>query len=252
MTGASAAVAVELPKTSASRVVRSATIFLVVGIVALAGSLTWAAERGNEQVLAQLGTLAGDAGWDRYLGVAAQVTAAGGLLGFGVVLSWMIGREFADGTISGLFALPVSRSAVALAKLATYLLWAAGVALVLALLLAAVGTFLGLGPMDAEVLAGLGRQFSLTILSAGLAVAAAWAATLGRGLLPGIATTVGIVVVAQVTVVAGTGAWLPLTAPALWALEPREVSGIQLALSVLVPLTFGTCTVLAWRRLQLD
>ncbi|TDC53287.1 ABC transporter permease [Jiangella ureilytica] len=252
MSGTNAAIAVEIVKTTASGVVRSATIFLVAGIVALAGSLTWAAERGNEQVLAQLGGLANAEGWDRFLGVAAQVTAAGGVLGFGVVLSWMVGREFADGTVAGLFALPVSRSAVALAKLASYALWAVAVAAILVVLLAIGGVVLGLGRVDAEALDGLGRQLTLMVLSAGLAVPAAWAATLGRGLLPGIATTIGIIVVAQVLVIAGTGAWFPLAAPALWALEPDEVSSGQLALSTLVPLVVGWATLVAWRRLQLD
>jgi ABC-2 type transport system permease protein len=252
MSGTSAAIAVEIVKTTASRVVRSATIFLVAAVVVLAGSLTLAAERGNEQVLAQLGPLANADGWDRFLGVAAQVTAAGGVLGFGVVLSWMIGREFADGTVAGLFALPVSRSVVAMAKLASYALWATGVAVVLVLLLAVGGVALGLGQVDAEALDGLGRQLTLMVLSAGLAVPAAWAATLGRGLLPGIATTIGTIVVAQVFVVAGTGAWFPLAAPALWALHPDEVTSGQLALSTLVPLGFGWATLVAWRRLQLD
>ncbi|MBB5790368.1 ABC transporter permease [Jiangella mangrovi] len=251
MTGAKAALAVELVKASSSRVIGSATILLVAGIGVLAGSLTAAAQSGNEQVLAQLGTLAGTSGWDRYLGVAAQVTAAGATLGFGVTLSWMIGREFADGTVAGLFALPVSRAAIAVAKLAIHLLWAAAVATVLVALLATVGALLRLGPVDSATVAALGRQLTLTILSAGLAMPAAWAATLGRGLLPGVATTIGIIVVAQVTVVAGTGAWLPLAAPALWALEPESVSLAQLALALVIPLAFALATLDAWRRLQL-
>ena len=200
MTGLGAALAAEARKTAASRVVSSATVFLVAGVAVLAGTLTWAADAGNAQVVAQLGPLAATEGWDRYLGVAAQITAAGTLLGFGVVLSWMVGREFADGTIAGLFALPVSRPAVALAKLAVHLLWAVFVAAVLAAVLLVVGAILRLGPVDG---AGLVRQFVLTVLTAGLSVPAAWAATLGRGLLPGIALTIGTVAVTQVAVVAG-------------------------------------------------
>ncbi|THA27139.1 ABC transporter permease [Streptomyces sp. RKND-216] len=247
-----AALTVEGRKTSASRAVLVTTVLLVVGIALLAGSLTWAAARGNERVLAQLGPLAGEAGWDRLMGVVAQVTAAASLLGFGTVLSWMFGREFTEGTISGLFALPVSRPAVAAAKLAVYLLWALGVAALLTALLGAVGTALRLGAVDAGVTGALARQFTLTALSALLALPAAWAATLGRGLLPGIATTVGILVVAQVVAVAGTGAWFPFTAPALWALHPAGVSPAQLALVGLVPVVFVPAVLLTWHRLQLD
>jgi ABC-2 type transport system permease protein len=55
-----------------------------------------------------------------------------------------------------------------------------------------------------------------------------------------------------VAVVAGTGGWLPLAAPALWALEPGSVSVGQLALVALIPIGFGLLTLAAWRGLQLD
>jgi ABC-2 type transport system permease protein len=59
-------------------------------------------------------------------------------------------------------------------------------------------------------------------------------------------------VIAQVMVVAGTGAWFPLAAPALWALQPGAVSPTQLALVTLVPLIFVPAILTTWRRLQLD
>jgi ABC-2 type transport system permease protein len=40
-------------------------------------------------------------------------------------------------------------------------------------------------------------------------VPVAWAATLGRGLLPGITVTIGIIASAQVLVVTGAGAGVP-------------------------------------------
>jgi ABC-2 type transport system permease protein len=247
-----AALTVEGRKTSASRAVLGTTVLLVAGIALLAGALTWAAAQGNEQVLAQLGPLADKTGWARLMGVVVQVTAAASLLGFGVALSWMFGREFAEGTITGLFALPVSRPAIALAKLSVFLLWALMVAALLVTLIGLVGTALGLGPVDDAVVGALARQYALTVLSAVLALPAAWAATLGRGLLPGIATTVGVLVTAQVMAVAGAGAWYPFTTPALWAMNPDHVPLAQLALAGLVPLVVVPAVLLAWRRLELD
>lgn len=247
-----AAVEVEARKTLASRVVATTTVLIVAGIAVLAGSLTAAARSGNEQVLAQLGPMADRTGWDLLLGVAAQVTSAGALLGFGVALSWMVGREFADGTVSGLFALPVGRGAIAFAKVVVHLLWAVAVAVLLVVVLGLAGTVLGLGPPGGDVLAALARQFLLTVLSAVLALPAAWIATLGRGLLPGIAVTILLIVIAQVMVVAGAGAWLPIAAPALWAMDPSSVTAGQLVLVAVVPAVFVPATVHTWRRLQLD
>lgn len=247
-----AALSVEVRKFAASRVVQTATVLVVVGISVLTGSMTAAAGAGNEKILAQLGEFADAEGWDRLSGVAAQITGAGGLLGFGVVLAWAVGREFAEGTVSGLFALPVSRATVMAAKLTAFAAWTAGVAVALVTVLAVTGLVAGNGAPDGEALGGLGRLLVLAVLSGLLAVPAAWVATLGRGLLPGIATSIGTVVVTQVMVVSGTGAWFPVAAPSLWAMRSGDVSSVQLALVLLVPLVSGLLAMRAWSRLQLD
>ena len=245
---------VELRKALASRTLRATTILVGTGIALLAGILVAAAQAGNAQIRTQLGTLADESGWSLLTAVTAQITAAGALLAFGVGLSWTFGREFTDGTISGLFALPVTRALIALSKLSIHVLWTMGVALALPLLILAAGLLLGLGPIDEGVVSALLRQALLTALSGLIATPAGWAATLGRGPLPGIATTIALLVAAQVVAIAvpDTAAWLPLSAPALWALQPGVVHAGQLALVAVVPIFFAGLTSITWRRLQLD
>lgn len=254
MTALGTAVHVELRKALASRALRTTTILVVVGIAVLAGALVAAALNGNEQILAQLGLLADETGWSLLAGVTAQIIAAGALLAFGVALSWTFGREFSDGTISGLFALPVSRPTIALAKLCIHVLWTAAVALTLAILVLAAGLILDLGPVDGAVLSGLARQAVLTVLAGMIAMPAGWAATLGRGPLSGIAVSLVILIGAQVTAIAvpNAAAWLPFSAPALWAIQPGAVHTGQLALVAIIPISFAILTCIAWRRLQLD
>lgn len=254
MTHLCAALHVEARKALASRALRTTTVLVIAGISVLGGTLVAAAIGGNEQVTSQLGPLADETGWPLFTGVVAQVTAAGGLLAFGVALTWNFGREFADGTITGLFALPTPRATIAVAKLIIHGAWVIGVALIFTALLAVTGLILRLGAIDAVVLGHLGRQLVLTVLTGLIATPAAWAATLGRGFLPGIATTVGLIVVAQVTVIVDpdTAAWFPLAAPALWALFPGSVSAPQLLAVAIVPVTFGALTARAWQRLRLD
>ena len=177
-----------------------------------------AAGSGDPQLIAKLGPAA-SRDWNGFLLAAAQITSAGGLLGFGVVLSWMFGREFGDGTITGLFALPVRRSTIALAKLLVYGAWAAAMSLCLGILLLLVGLIAGLGPQDAGTWMALLRQVALGILTAAIAIPAAWAATLGRSVLAGVSVAIGLVVIAQVSVLAGAGGWMPLASPALWAMS---------------------------------
>jgi ABC-2 type transport system permease protein len=243
---------VECRKVASSVVVRSATALLVLGIVGISASLSLAIARGDEQARAKLGPLADKQGWDQLTGMTAMISAPAALLGFGTVLSWMIGREFADGTICGLFALPVSRRALATAKLIVFGCWTAAVAVIVAVSCAALGLALGYGlPQDADI-AGLVRLLAVGLLTGLLAAPAGWAATLGRGLLPGIATTVVMIALGQILVAAGVGAWFPVAAPALWAVFPDDVSELQLTLVPITALVVAAMTARAWQQLQLD
>ena len=102
----------------------STGVLLAVGVTVLAAAMVPAARSGDAEILAKLGPQAASGDWSAFLSVAVQITSAAGVLAFGVGISWLYGREFADGTIPGLFGLPVSRGAIAAAKLLVYLAWA--------------------------------------------------------------------------------------------------------------------------------
>jgi ABC-2 type transport system permease protein len=243
--------AVETRKARSSRVLWSTGLLLVLGVSGLAATMLLAARSGNAQLVAKLGPQAASGDWTAMLSVAAQITSAGGVLAFGVGASWLYGREFADGTVSGLFGLPVSRGRIATAKLVVYAGWSLVISLLLTVILLGAGVAIGLGVPDAAAVAGLGRQFALGVLTASIAVPAGWASSLGRGLLPGIAASVGILVLAQVTVLADFASWVPFVAPAFWALQPAT-SALPLLVVPVIPILFGAATVTTWRRLQLD
>ncbi|MGR0221476.1 ABC transporter permease [Agromyces sp. ZXT2-6] len=250
--GLGTAIAVEARKAAASRVLAWTTVFLVAGIVVLAVGAAAGAASGDERLAAKLGPLAGAGGWTGLVGVVAQVESAAALLGFGVALSWIFGREFAEGTVAGLFALPIRRSTIAVAKLAVYLAWSVIVAVLLTAAVGVAGVLLGYAATDAAGVADLVRIPALAVLTALIAAPAAWAASVGRGLLPGIAATVGLIAVAQVLAVVGLGGSIPFVAPALWAIEPGAATATGLALVPLVPLAFGGLCAWTWARLQLD
>ena len=243
--------AVEARKARSSRVLWSTGLLLVLGVTGLAATMVLAARGGNAQLLAKLGPRAASGDWDALLSGAAQITAAGGLLAFGTGASWLYGREFVDGTVSGLFGLPVSRGRIAGAKLAVYAGWSLILSTLMTVLLLGTGVAIGLGIPDAPAVTGLGREFALAVLTASIAVPAGWAASLGRGVLPGIATSVGVLVLAQVAVLADVASWMPFVAPAFWALQPAT-SAATLLVVPLIPLLFGAGIITVWRQLQLD
>lgn len=248
-----AAIWAEVVKLAGSTVGRVGSAAIVIGISLISGSMLLAAATTTDpQLLAKLGPVAtGD--WQGFLLGAAQVTGAGGLGGFAVVLAWMFGREFGDGTITGLFALPVRRSTIALAKLIVYVIWVTAMSVLLAIVLSLVGLVAGLGPIDGDTLLMLARQAALGIMSAAITLPVAWAATLSRSVLGGVSVAIGLVVVAQVSVLAGLGGWMPLAAPALWAVSlGAAVSPVQLALLIPFGAVFVLLVARSWRRLQLD
>lgn len=245
------ALPVEALKLVRSIVGLVASISVVAGTVLLLTGLTLAVAGGNAEVIAKLGPSA-SADWPGLLASGAQVTAVGATLGFGVVLAWMFAREFSDGTIIGLFALPIARARIAAAKLAAYTMWATAVSAALTAALFGLGVVFGYGPPDTATWLGLSRQFVLGLLSSAVAAPIAWIATLTRSLLAGVGCAIGLVVIAQVGALAGAGGWMPSAAPALWALSAGHAVGpAQLGLTLIVAAVFDVLTVRAWHRMLL-
>src|SRR5690606_20999878 len=90
--GLSTAVRSEALKLVRSPVGTIATLALVVGTLVLLGGITAALASGNPELTAKVGVGA-TLDWAGLLASAAQITSAGGLLGSGVVLAWLFGRE---------------------------------------------------------------------------------------------------------------------------------------------------------------
>jgi ABC-2 type transport system permease protein len=102
--------------------------------------------------------LVGEADWPTYLELLATMVAAGGLVVFGFLASWVFGREFADRTAKDLLALPTSRSAIVLAKFGVIAVWSAGLVAMICLVGLGIGAAVGLPATSPQViLDGLGR-----------------------------------------------------------------------------------------------
>jgi ABC-2 type transport system permease protein len=252
MHGLRAAIVVEGRKLLTARVPIVTAVLLIAGVAAICLSTTFAAASGSPDVVAKLGPLVASGGWPGYLSAALQVTAAGSAGACGILLSWSFGREFSEGTVSGLFALPVSRQAIAASKLIVYLLWSVVAAAAVTVVLVAAGLLTGLGELTASDIGVAIRLPLLIVLTAFMATPAAWVSTLSRGLLGGIAVTIALVASAQVLVFAGSGPWYPPAAPALWALQPTATNGTATLVGLLLPAVVALLTVIAWGRLQLD
>ena len=188
-------------------------------------------------------------GWTGLTALAAVSTGVTSLLAAGIVMAWLVGREFTDGTVVGLFALPVSRSAIALAKVLAAAAWASLLAVASGLLTGLAGICLGLAPAGAAASVGV-----ITLSGVLLGVSAlpvAWFATLGRGYLTGIAGTLGVVVVTNLASGFGIGNFIPWAVPVLWATPGSGTDPLALALPLAVGIAGAFLTARSWEHLQL-
>ncbi len=104
-------------------------------------------------------------------------------------------------------------------------------------------------------LAALGDGVLAATASAWLALPFAWVATVGRGYLPAVGALLGTVMVSQVVVLLGGGAWFPWAVPSLLVGSAGEagaagVAGVGVGLVALVGAVAWWGTVRTWSRLQ--
>ncbi|GIG41241.1 ABC transporter permease [Cellulomonas phragmiteti] len=248
MTGA--AWDVELLKLRRSSVARTSALALVLGTCALTAAFTAVGlGDGDSQMAVKVRPMLQGTGWEAYLGMLGQILSVGVLLAVGVVVAWTVGREFTDGTIASLQALPTPPAAIARAKLATVLLGAVLCAVATVALAVVLGLLIGLGPPDGAGLRAGGRALVVALLMAVLTLPLALVASVRRGYLPGVGALLGIVVVTQVATVAGAGAWFPWATPGLWAgMGGQAAADAVTPLQLLLPLPVGLLGALATVR----
>lgn len=253
----SAAWEVERLKLRRSTVARTAALVLVLGSCLIAAAFTAVGLGGGDSQMAiKVRPMLNGTGWQAYLGMLAQILSVGTLLAVGILAAWVVGREFTDGTIASLQALPTPPAAIAWAKLAAVTLTAvlSGVAAVL--LAVVLGIPIGLGVPDAATLEGAWRALTVVGLSTLLALPVTFVASVRRGYLPAIGALLGIVIVTQVATVAGAGAWFPWAAPGLWAgmggqAAAVAVTPLQLALALPVGVLGAVLTTRWWSTAEL-
>lgn len=190
-------------------------------------------------------------GWQAYLDSGAQVMSVAVLLALGFGYAWCFGREFTDGTVVNLFALPVSRGDLAAAKLIALALWSGAVVVLSCSVLLLGGLALQLSADDGV---RWWVPFVVCVLTACNTVPLAWVATAGRGYLGSLGALLGLVVATQLLVAVGAGAWFPWALPGLLAGfggAGVDVHALQVFLPVVVAALGAAATVRAWRRLEL-
>ena len=243
-------IGLEARKLARATVTRVATIAaLTLVMVTTAGGYAAAMHAGDTDMGRKAASMVTSPGWDGYTGLGATSVSATILLAVGVVMSWSVGREFTDGTIVGLFAIPPSLRTIATAKMVVTLSWAVLLGAGEATLLMTAGLLLGLGAAGA---AGCFATLLLVsvVLGAGV-LPVMWAATWWRNYLAGIGLTLAILVVTNLAAGFGLGSYVPWSIPVAWTMNHDDVSALLLVVPIAIAAIGAWLTYRSWDRLQL-
>jgi ABC-2 type transport system permease protein len=158
------------------------------------------------------------ADWPSYLGLLAQMVAAGGLVFPSFVMSWVFGREFADGTVKDLLAVPLSRASILLAKFIVAALWSIVAMTMITIAGLGLGAVIGLpGGTSGMFLQGITTLAITACLVIIDVFPIAFFASVGRGYLLPIGAAILALIMANVVMIAGWGEYFPWAVPGIFA-----------------------------------
>lgn len=210
----------------------------------------------NQEIAHKLGLISAKADlvayaaddWQAYLGLFGQLIAAGGFILYVLAVSWVFGREFADGTVKDILAVPVRRASILAAKFLITGIWSAGLALIIFVVGLALGAAIHLPGGSASVI----LQGSLLVLAtAGLVIVVvipfAFFASLGRGYLLPVGMAILALMMANLVAVAGWGEYFPWAVPGLLAQGKSSLTLASYAVIMLTGLAGMVATYLWWK-----
>ena len=244
---------VELRKALRSRVPPVAGLMALLMPLGI-GLLIFAAR--NPEISRQMGLISAKANllaysatdWPAYLRLAGMMSAAGGFGVFVFAVTWTFGREFVDGTLKDMLAVPVSRAAILLAKFAVVGVWSLVLSLVLLLATLLMGSLIRLpGGSPAAILQGSGLLLLTSFLAMAVVTPFAFVASVGRGYLLPIGVAFLALIAANLLALAGWGEYFPWAVPGLVA-QGTELTPVSYAIVALTALAGMFATYSWWMR----
>jgi ABC-2 type transport system permease protein len=185
--------------------------------------------------------------WPAYMTLFGQIIAAGGFFFFVLAISWVFGREFADGTLKDMLAVPVRRSSILLAKFIIVIAWSAVLAAIILIVDLVMGAVIRLpGGSPGAILQG---SRTLAIAS-GLVIVSVlpfgFFASVGRGYLLPLGVAVILLMMANITAVLGLGEYFPWAVPGFYA-QGMPLTEVSYWVVILTGLAGMLATYLWWK-----
>jgi ABC-2 type transport system permease protein len=200
--------------------------FLAYGFIGLvAALLVWfAGHPGLAQSLGLVGQKASFASsgvtsdWAGLLALMAELSGLGGMIIYSFIVTYVFGREYAEGTAKNALALPTPRAGIVFAKLAVSGLWFLALSAFLVAEAALAGSLLGLPGFAAALFWREAANILVTAcLVLALGPAVAWVAMAGGGYLAPLGFTVFTVVLGTIFGATDWARFIPWSIVALFS-----------------------------------
>jgi ABC-2 type transport system permease protein len=188
----------------------------------------------------------GAADWPTYLRFLTLGVGAGGIILFGLITSWVFGREYSDRTFKDLLALPTARWAIVLSKYVVIACWSAAVTLTTFMVTLCIGFALKLPQVSWQLFLQSGVTIAIAAcLTIALTTPAAWAASAWHGYLPAIGVLILAMVLSQLVNAAGWGSYFPWAVPALYV-QGENLRTVSFVIVILTGLAGLVATLVWW------
>jgi ABC-2 type transport system permease protein len=194
------------------------------------------------------------ADWNSFFNLLLQMVLTVGVIGSGIITAWGFGREYSDRVIKDLIVLPVSRSAIVLAKIIVLFIWSFLLSLALLVSGMIMGLLLDLQGWEVSSQAHFLKIFMIcSILNGLLITPVAFVASAGRGYMLAIAFVIFILIITQLLFVGmpGLSYWFPWAVPALFSGVAGEEIPLPGIMSYIIYFIFviggGAGTMALWR-----
>ncbi len=179
--------------------------------------------------------------WLNYLRLSGQMLAAGGFVIFVLIVAWVFGREFVDGTLKDMLAIPINRTKIVLAKMILIALWDFGLTILILASSLLMGFLIQLpGGSPGAILQGSFVVVVTGCLTIAVILPFGLFASMGRGYLLPMGMAILILMMSNIVAMVGWGEYFP------WAVAGLSSQGKEPMPIVSYLIVFLTCGIGVW------
>jgi ABC-2 type transport system permease protein len=211
----------------------------------------------NPEISRQLGLISAKADlvaysatdWQSYLVLLAEIISAGGFFFFILAISWVFGREFADGTVKDILAVPIQRSSILVAKFFVAAIWCALMATITLIIALLIGALIQLpGGSASVILHGITVAAITVCLVIAVVLPFAFFASVGRGYMLPMALAVLTLILANLIIVVGWAEYFPWAVTMLFAQGDNSLPPLSYWIVFLTSAAGMVATYLWWKN----